>query len=63
MKIIIDDAYGYTCSKCEKKFETKHQIDTDKPLCNQCFKVLVDYTHDNKKSVTDKVNFYDNYLK
>ena len=36
----IEVLHEYKCFKCGGAFIMKHEIDTDKPTCNDCFEKL-----------------------
>lgn len=37
---VIETVHEYTCFKCGDTFQVRHELDTDKPTCDSCFRLL-----------------------
>ena len=48
---MTSDIYKYHCYRCDKIFELNRLLDTDRPVCNECFEKLL------------KVKNYNDYLR
>lgn len=44
----IEELHEYTCFKCGDTFQVSHELDTDKPTCDTCFKLLRTATTSNQ---------------
>lgn len=49
----MEKEYKHTCFRCGKEFVITHYIETDKPTCHDCFKVLLQI---------DNLEYYNDFI-